>query len=440
MLDIIPYPSHEAESALGRISSRTLGADPALERQVSEILEQVRHRGDEALVEYTNRFDAPNLLRQQLNLGKDEMAAAYGEVDREFLSIMREAIANIESFHRAQVRPSFFQTKPDGTFLGQMVRPVASAGLYIPGGTGGETPLISSVLMNAVPARLAGVKDIALVTPPRRDGSVNPYLLVAAQEVGVGRIHRVGSAWAIAALAYGTRTIHRVDVIVGPGNVYVALAKKLVAGTVGIDLLAGPSEILIIADQSAKPAYLAADMLSQAEHDPMASAILITTDERLAREACHHLTSQLRQLPRGEIAKQSLTGYGAVFLVPDLETAVSLANRVAPEHLELHVTEPWTWVGRIEHAGAIFLGEHTPEAIGDYFAGPNHVLPTAGTARFASALGIENFLKRTSIVNYSRAALERDAGSILRLAELEGLTAHANSIRVRLEELKIVES
>jgi histidinol dehydrogenase len=287
--------------------------------------------------------------------------------------------------------------------------------------------------MNGIPARLAGVKDIALVTPPRRDGAINPYLLVAAREVGVTRIHKIGSAWAIAALAYGTTSVTKTDVIVGPGNVYVALAKKLVAGEVGIDMLAGPSEILVIADHQANPDYLAADLLSQAEHDAMASSVLITTDRLIAEQTLQSLGRQLLHLPRNVIARESLENYGAFFLVSDLYTAIGLANRIAPEHLELQIRDPWSYLGKITHAGAVFLGECTPEAVGDYFAGPNHVLPTAGTARFASALGVENFLKRTSVIAYSRSALERDAHAIQRLAELEGLQAHAASIRVRIK-------
>lgn len=432
MLSVIPYPSQEAEVKLGRIANRRMGSDPALEKQVLEILEGVRSRGDEALVDYTRSFDAPGFETGDITVRESELESAYAQIQKDFLDTLKTAVSNIEAFHRHQMRSSYFVTKPDGSFLGQMVKPVASAGLYIPGGKGGSTPLISSVLMNGIPARLAGVKDIAVVTPPQRDGTVNPHLLVAARETGVTRIHRVGSAWAIGALAYGTATIPRVDVIVGPGNVYVALAKRQVAGIVGIDLLAGPSEILIIADQGAKPSYLAADLLSQAEHDPMASVVLITTEESIGRETIACLADQLARLPRSDIARQSLAAYGAIFLVKSLEHAVELADRVAPEHLELQVKDPWSWVGRIHHAGAIFLGENTPEAVGDYYAGPNHVLPTAGTARFASALGVENFLRRTSIISYSREALERDAAAIIKLAELEGLDAHAASVRVRL--------
>jgi histidinol dehydrogenase len=434
MVELIRYPSEQAELRLAHIAGRRTGADPVLEKQVLEILEEVRKRGDAALLEFTRRFDAPGLATEQLTVGDEEIEAAYEQVEADFLTILQEAIANIEAFHRHQLRTSYFTTRPDGTFLGQMVMAVASAGLYIPGGKGGETPLISSVLMNGIPARLAGVKDMALVTPPRADGSINPNLLVAAGEVGVTRIHKVGSAWGIAALAYGTASVPRTDVIVGPGNIFVALAKKLVAGEVGIDLIAGPSEILIVADDEANPDYLAADLLSQAEHDAMASAVLITTSSPVAERTLESLKVQLRQLPRNAIARESLERYGAFFLVADLDAAIGLANRIAPEHLELQVRDPWSHLGKIAHAGAVFLGDYTPEAVGDYFAGPNHVLPTAGTARFASALGVDNFLKRTSVIAYSRSALHKAAGAILRLAELEGLEAHAASVRVRIKE------
>jgi histidinol dehydrogenase len=434
MMEMIAYPSEQAELRLAHIAKRKMGADPSREKQVLGMLEAVRERGDAALVEYTKRFDAPDFEAEQLNVRQEEIEAAYEQVEADFLTILQEAISNIQAFHRHQLRTSYFTTRPDGIFLGQMVRPVASAGLYIPGGKGGETPLISSVLMNGIPARLAGVQDIALVTPPRVDGSINPYLLVAGKEVGVTRIHKVGSAWAIAALAFGTASVPRTDVIVGPGNIYVALAKKLVAGEVGIDLIAGPSEILVIADDEANPAYLAADLLSQAEHDAMASAVLITTSSSLAKRTRRSLDEQLRQLPRNEIARASLENYGAFFLVADLDAAIALANRIAPEHLELQIRDPWLHLGKIAHAGAVFLGDFTPEAVGDYFAGPNHVLPTAGTARFASALGVDNFLKRTSVIAYSQSALHRDAEAILRLAELEGLEAHAASVRIRMKE------
>ncbi|MCE5336268.1 MAG: histidinol dehydrogenase [Desulfobacteraceae bacterium] len=431
MIQIIPYPSERAERKLLAISRRKPGADPVLEERVFQIIEAVRSEGDEALLRYTREFDAPALAPERMNVSQAEIDIACSEVDSGFLRILRTAMRNIEDFHRQQLRHSHFLTKPDGTFLGQIIRPVRAAGLCIPGGQGGETPLISSVLMNAVPARLAGVCDIAMITPPRRDGSVNPYLLAAAHEVGVDRIHKVGSAWGVAALALGTPSVPPVDVIVGPGNIYVALAKKILSGEVGIDMIAGPSEILVIAESGAKPAYIAADLLSQAEHDIMASAICITTDKNLAKEISLAIGKQMGALPRQETALSSLERYGAIFVVEDVSTAIGLANYMAPEHLELHLQEPLTWLGKIENAGAVFIGEHTPEAVGDYFAGPNHVLPTAGAARFASALGVDDFLKKTSVVAYSREAFDRDAPSIIRLAELEGLKAHAESVRIR---------
>jgi len=431
---LMQYPSEKAEGRITAISRRKPGADPEIESRVAEILAAVKSGGDEALLGFTREFDAPDMKLSQLCVSEEEIESAYRAVDSGFLDIIRAAIRNIEDFHRQQLRHSHFLTKPDGTFLGQIVRPVRAAGLYIPGGRGGETPLISSVLMNGIPARLAGVRDIALTTPPRRDGSINPFLLAAAREVGVNRIHKAGGAWGIAALAYGTGSIAPVDVIVGPGNIYVALAKKLVSGEVGIDMIAGPSEILVIAEEGSKPEYIAADMLSQAEHDSMASAICIATSEALADKVLESLSVQLEKLPRKEIAAASLEQYGAVFVVNDVETAISLANRIAPEHLELHLKEPLPWLGKIENAGAVFIGDCTPEAVGDYFAGPNHVLPTAGTARFASALGVDDFLKKTSVISYSREAFDRDAQSIVRLAELEGLHGHAESVRRRMEK------
>jgi len=432
VIEILSYPSVESERKIGAISKRKPGADPALEKKVAEIIEAVKSGGDEALLRYTRQFDAPAMEQDEITVTDSEIEAALSEVDSGFLDILRQAIKNVEEFHRQQIRSSYFITRPDGTLLGQMVRPVKAAGLYIPGGLGGETPLISSVVMNAVPAKLAGVQDIAMTTPPRKDGSINPHLLAAAREVGITRIHRAGSAWGIAALAYGTETISPVDVIVGPGNMYVALAKKLVSGEVGIDMIAGPSEILIIADESARADFIAADLLSQAEHDSSASAICITTGRDLAEEVSKTLEDQLNSLPRRDTAAASLEAFGAIFVVDSIESAVALANRIAPEHLELHLKEPLPLLGLIENAGAVFIGDRTPEPVGDYFAGPNHVLPTAGSARFASALGVDDFLKKTSVIAYSKQAFDRDARSIIQLAELEGLEAHANSVRIRL--------
>lgn len=433
MLKVLSYPSSEGETKLAQIATRKLGADLETEKRVVEILAQVRSHGDEALVRYTRQFDAPHMQLDDLTVQEEELKAAYKEVDEIFLGTLRQAIVNIEAFHRQQLPSSHFLTGPDGTFLGRMVRPVRAAGLYIPGGRSGETPLISSVLMNGIPARIAGVQDLALITPPRKDGSINPHLLVAAQEVGVTRMHKTGSAWGIGALAYGTSSIKRVDVVVGPGNIYVALAKRLVSGEVGIDLLAGPSEILIIADESACPSHIAADLLSQAEHDSMASALLLTTDRQIAAGTVLELEKQLEKLPRRDTALESLRNFGGVFMVPDLDAAFALSNKLAPEHLELQVKDPWSSLGKVENAGAVFLGDWTPEAVGDYFAGPNHVLPTAGTARFASALSVESFLKRTSVISYSRTALERDGEAIMRLARLEGLEGHAASVEIRLK-------
>ncbi len=321
MIEVITYPSDEAELKISAIAGRRPGADPVLEAGVLEIIRAVKCEGDAAVLRYTRRFDAPGLEEGRLCVSDEETGAACGEVDSDFVRIIRTAIRNIEDFHKQQIRHSHFITKPDGTFLGQIVRPVRAAGIYIPGGQGGETPLISSVLMNTIPARLAGVRDIAMVTPPRKDGSINSYLLAAAREVGVNRIYRAGSAWGIAALAYGTKSIPPVDVIVGPGNIYVALAKKLLSGEVGIDMIAGPSEILVLADSSARADYIAADLLSQAEHDSMASAICITTEKSLAGDISLSVSRQLTSLPRGETAAASIERYGAVFVVQSVDAA-----------------------------------------------------------------------------------------------------------------------
>jgi histidinol dehydrogenase len=317
--------------------------------------------------------------------------------------------------------------------MGQMVHPLDAAGIYVPGAQGGSTPLVSSVLMGAIPAKIAGVPRIIMATPPTRDGSVNPYLLVAAHKAGVDAVYKAGSAWAIAAMAYGTPTIPKVDVIVGPGNIYVTLAKKLLAGTVQIDMIAGPSEILVLAESGANPEFVAADMLSQAEHDPLASAVLITPSKALATAVDRAIQEQLQQLSRNEIVQQSLNAYGALIVVPDLDVGIDLANRIAPEHLELQIAEPFTRIGQIRHAGAIFIGSHTPEPIGDYIAGPNHVLPTAGTARFSSPLSVDVFIKKTNLIHYAQSAFQREAADVLELARIEGLDAHEQSVKIRLD-------
>jgi histidinol dehydrogenase len=432
MLKIFDYPSPAAEKALARIASRGLAFTKKEHAAVQRILNDVKTRGDKALVEYTRRFDAPAFSPQDMQVGPRELAAAKSSADRTFLKALNRAAAQIEGFHRRQLRSGFVSLDRPGTMLGQLVRPVERAGVYVPGGKGGRTPLVSSVLMGAIPAKVAGVEKIVMVTPPTADGRVSPHLLVAAQKAGVDEVYRVGGAWAVAALAFGTATIPKVDVIVGPGNLYVTLAKKIVAGTVGIDIIAGPSEVLVVADDSADPEFIAADLLAQAEHDAQASAVLATTSPALAAGVRIEVERQLRELDRAGIAAASLERFGAIFVVPDVSSAVALSNRVAPEHLELHLRDPFSRLGEIRNAGAVFVGEYSPEPVGDYVAGPNHVLPTAGTARFASALSVDHFLKRTSIIHYSAEALRREASDIMRLAEVEGLGAHANTIKRRL--------
>jgi histidinol dehydrogenase len=435
MLKIFDHPSPAAEKALARIASRGLAFTKKEHAAVSRILDDVKARGDEAVVDYTRRFDAPGYSTKDMKAGARELAAAKASVDRTFLRALNRAAAQIEAFHRRQLRTGFISLERPGTMLGQLVRPVERVGVYVPGGQGGKTPLVSSVLMGAIPARVAGVPKIVMATPPTADGRIDPHLLVAARKAGVSEVYKVGGAWAIGALAFGTATIPKVDVVVGPGNLYVTLAKKIVAGTVGIDIIAGPSEVLVVADDSADPEFIAADLLAQAEHDPRASSVLVTPSPALAAGVRAEVLRQLSQLGRAEIARRSIERFGAVFVVKDVSTAIELSNRVAPEHLELHLRDAFAHLGRIRHAGAVFIGEHTPEPVGDYVAGPNHVLPTAGTARFASALSVDHFLKRTSVIHYSAAALRREAADIMRLAEVEGLGAHANTIRVRLSRL-----
>lgn len=431
-MKIFRYPSPAADKVVAAVAGRRIDFKKSDLQAVNRILRDVNVEGDEALVRYSRRFDAPEMTAESLVVTAEETAAARKRVDRAFLRALNRAASQIESFHRQQLPRSWIDTRRAGTWLGQMVHPVDAAGVYVPGGKGGATPLVSSVLMGAIPAKIAGVPKVVMVTPPLPSGEVAPHLLVAAQKAGVDAVYKVGSAWSIGALAYGTQTIPKVDVIVGPGNIYVTLAKKLVAGMVGIDTIAGPSEILIIADQTANPEFTAADLLSQAEHDPLASAILVTDSMQLARSVKAALEAQLPALARAEIARQSLRAFGAILVVGQIENAIALANRIAPEHLELQIATPMDAVPQIRNAGAVFIGHFTPEAVGDYMAGPNHVLPTAGTARFASALSVDNFLKKTSLIRYSPQALAQEANDIVCLANVEGLDAHAKAIRVRL--------
>lgn len=431
-MKILRYPSAAAEKKVRSIVGRQIDFSAKDVQTVTRILNDVKRSGDDALIRYSREFDAPRMTIDALAVTPEEMAAAGKQVDRPFVRALNRAASQIEAFHRQQLPRSWIDTRRAGTLLGQMIHPVDAAGVYVPGGKGGETPLVSSVLMGAIPAKIAGVPRVIMATPPTANGTVAPELLVAARKAGVDAVYKMGSAWAIGALAYGTQRVPRVNVIVGPGNIYVTLAKKLVAGTVGIDMIAGPSEILVIADRTADPVFTAADLLSQAEHDPLASAILVTDSEELARAVVTAVGDQLTGLARADIARQSLSAFGAVLVVDDLDAAVDLANHIAPEHLELQVAEPMDVVPRLRNAGAVFLGHYTPEPVGDYVAGPNHVLPTAGTARFSSALSVSHFVKSTSLIRYSPEAFRREARDIIRLATVEGLGGHASAIQVRL--------
>lgn len=435
-MKIVRYPSSDAEKKIRAITDRGVEFRAEDTEAVARIIADVKQRGDAALIEYTNRFDAPDLKASDLIVSKEEMEAAKQQVDSRFMTALNRSAEQVEAFHKKQLRNSWISTPRPGVMLGQLVNPVDAAGVYVPGAKGGLTPLVSSVLMGVIPAKIAGVKHIAMVTPPTREGSVNPHLLVAAGTVGADVVYKTGSAWAVAGLAYGTETIKKVDVIVGPGNIYVTLAKKMVAGTVGIDMIAGPSEILVIADDSANPDFIAADLLSQAEHDMLASSVLITTSEAVAEKTLKAVNAQLARLERKEIAEKSLAAFGSIMVVPDIETAIALSNRIAPEHLEIQVKDPFEYIGLIRNAGAVFVGEYTPEPVGDYVAGPNHVLPTGGTARFSSALSVDNFIKQTSLLHYSKAAFDREADDIMRLANVEGLGAHAGSVAVRCKSGK----
>jgi histidinol dehydrogenase len=431
-MKIYSYPSKVAEKRLSVIEGRVQSFNQKDQRAVAHIIEDVRKHGDTALINYANRFDSPCLNIETLQASIQEYEDAARQVSPEFMESLNRAASQIESFHQKQSSKSWIDTPRPGTLLGQIVNPVGAAGIYAPGGKAGKTPLVSTVLMCAIPAKIAGVSTIVMATPSTPDGTVNPHLLVAAKKVGIDAVYKVGSAWAIAAMAYGTGTVPKCDVIVGPGNIYVTLAKKMVAGIVGIDMIAGPSEILIIADESANPEFTAADLLSQAEHDPMASAILVTPSLKVAQQVADAVSRQIKDLTRQDIAEASLKNYGAIFVVKDIASAFDLANAMAPEHLELHLNSPLEYIERIRNAGAVFMGHYTPEPVGDYIAGPNHVLPTSGTARFSSALSVDHFIKKTSLIHYSEAAFRQEAPDIIQLAEIEGLGAHAHSVRVRL--------
>lgn len=401
------------------------------ESRVLEILEHVKNEKDQAVFDYTKQFDGADITADTITVTKEEIAQAYDLVDTSLVEIIRKAKENIRIYHEKQKQYSWFDSKPDGTMLGQKVTALQRVGVYVPGG---KAVYPSSVLMNVIPAKVAGVEEIVMVTPPGKDGKINPNTLVAANEAGVDVIYKVGGAQAIAALAYGTDSIPKVDKIVGPGNIYVALAKKAVYGHVSIDSIAGPSEILVIADETANPRYVAADLLSQAEHDELASAILVTTSEMLAKEVSKQVEVFVEELSRTEIMKKSLENYGYILVADTMEEVIDIANEIASEHLEIMTANPYDVMMRVRNAGAIFIGEYSSEPLGDYFAGANHVLPTNGTAKFFSPLGVDDFIKKSSIIAYSKEALEAIHSDIEQFAEAEKLTAHANSIKVRFEK------
>jgi histidinol dehydrogenase len=398
------------------------------EVRVADIGKEVRAKGDEGVFACTLKFDGASINRENFLVSDEEIEEAYAKVDDDYMFALQAAIDNIENFHSRQLRNSWMEPDERGVILGQVFRPLQRVGIYVPGGTAAYP---SSVLMNAIPAQVAGVEEVAMVSPPDRNGAMNPYTLVAAAELGISEIYKVGGAQAIFALAWGTETIPKVDLISGPGNIYVTLAKKMVYGDVNIDMLAGPSEILIVADKQASPVYLAADMMSQAEHDVLARSILVTDSADLIDKVELEIERQVKNLSRSNIIEQSLVNHGAFILASDIYEACAIANRVAPEHLELMVDNPFTILSRIHNAGAIFMGHNTPEPVGDYFAGPNHILPTGGTARFYSPVTVDTFRKASSIIYYSEQGIQQDADDIIKLANVEGLTAHANSIRVR---------
>lgn len=399
---------------------------------VNEILSNVKENGDKAIFDYTKKFDGADINAENILVTKEEIQEAYDSLEnKELVDIIRKSLNNIKVYHEKQKQYSWFDSKPDGSLLGQKVTPIARVGVYVPGG---KAAYPSSVLMNVIPAKVAGVEEIVMVTPPGKDGKVNPNTLIAANEAGVDKIYKVGGAQAIGALAYGTESIKKVDKIVGPGNIFVALAKKAVFGFVSIDSIAGPSEILVLADETANPKYVAADLLSQAEHDELASAILVTTSEELANEVSKWVDKFVKELSRTEIMEKSLENYGYILVAETMDDAIDAANEISSEHLEILTKNPFDTMTRVKNAGAMFLGEYSSEPLGDYFAGPNHVLPTNGTAKFFSPLSVDDFIKKSSIISFSREALEPMSQDIQKFAKAEGLTAHANSIKVRFDD------
>ena len=428
---IIELTEEARTNILENLLKRSPNSYGEFEGRVNEIIENVRANRDAAIFDYTKRFDGADINAENILVTEDEIKEAYEKVDEKLLTVIRKALVNIRKYHEKQRQYSWFDSEESGIILGQKVTALEKVGVYVPGG---KAVYPSSVLMNIVPAKVAGVKTIVMTTPPGKDGKVNPATLVAAKEAGVDAIYKVGGAQAIAALAFGTESVPKVDKIVGPGNIYVALAKKAVFGFVSIDSIAGPSEIMVLADETANPRFVAADLLSQAEHDEMASAILVTTSWDLAEQVSKEVEGFVAQLSRKEIIQKSLDNYGYILVAESMDEAIATVNEIASEHLELVTKNPFETMTKIRNAGAIFVGEYSSEPLGDYFAGPNHVLPTNGTAKFFSPLSVDDFIKKSSIISYSREALEPIYKDIVQFAECEQLTAHANSIRVRFED------
>ena len=427
---IVKLTNETKNNVLNDLLKRSPSSYGEYEGIVNDIIQNVRENKDAAIFEYTKNFDKCDINADNILVTSEEIKEAYTKLDADFVETMKKSAANVRDFHEKQLRQSFFTTKPDGSILGQRITPLSRAGVYVPGG---KAAYPSSVLMNVIPAKVAGVSEVVMTTPPGKDGKVNPGTLVAADIAGVDKIYKVGGAQAIAALAFGTESIPKVDKITGPGNIFVALAKKAVFGYVSIDSVAGPSEILVLADKGANPRYVAADMLSQAEHDELASAILITDSMELATKVSEEVEKFTEVLSRKEIIRKSLDNYGYILVAESMDDAIDAANDIASEHMEILTKDPFQTMTKVKNAGAIFLGEYSSEPLGDYFAGPNHILPTNGTAKFFSPLGVDDFIKKTSIICYSKEALERDHIDIERFATNEGLTAHANSVAVRFE-------
>ena len=431
MLQIVETHTQEAEDFLSKLKARGKLTDESILKVVRRTLSDVQAEGDKAVVRYTRKLDAPRISVKELKVSREEIGGAYLEVPSEFIDAITHARTNIEKFHEKQLRTSWMSTEPNGVMLGHLIRPLRRVGVHVPAIS---QLLVSSLLMSVIPATIAGVEEIAVCIPPMRSRDINPYMLVAASECGIREIYKCGGAQAVAAMAYGTDTIPSVDKIVGPGNLYVQFAKKEVYGHVDIDKLAGPSEILVIADGTADPDFVAADLISQAEHGPECAALLVTPSQGFAEQVKKAVEVQGRPLPRYDQLTQSFENWGAAFIVDDIAEAVAFANEIAPEHLELHVENPFEWVGDVQNAGAILIGPYSPEAVGDYIAGPNHVLPTGTAARYASPLSVDDFLKKTSLISYTKAALEAVTPAVVKLAEVEGLEGHAAAMKIRFED------